>query len=411
MAPHSNLAEHLIECLNVVCGRYARVGDQVPNPGVISARYPKTAEVIPAQRWWEQGYKSRIGGYGTINGELMAAILADEILTPGPGQVRCLFAHGSNLVNIMPDQRKTIAALQSLELLVSVEPYMNETAKMSHYVLPTTLQYERPDLSHFLYEQSLIHKPYVRYTPAIAKPPRDSDVVDDWYIFWELAKRLRLQLRVDEVDLDMTRAPSTDDVLAIIARRMPMPLDELKTHERGKLFDEQPQFVEPGDPASTGRFTTLPQDVAGELAAVACESIEPGHSISQGQRFSHRLSSRRVREVHNSTGRSIPAVRHRMPYNPAYMHPDELITLGVKAGDKITITSDRGQIAAIVKDDATVRRGVVSITHAWGGLPWDTEYERDGVNTNILISTDRDLERINAMPRMSAIPVNVAPLK
>jgi anaerobic selenocysteine-containing dehydrogenase len=235
--------------------------------------------------------------------------------------------------------------------------------------------------------------------------------VDDWYIFWELARRLGLQLRVDDVDLDMERLPTTDDILAIIARRMPMPLDQLKTHERGKLFDEQPQVVEAGDPANTGRFTTMPGDVATELAGVASETFEPGHSVSQGQRFTHRLSSRRIREVHNSTGRSIPAVRRRMPYNPAYMHPDELIALGVKAGDKITITSDRGQIEAIVKDDPTVRRGVVSITHAWGGLPWDTEYERDGVNTNILISTDRDLEPINAMPRMSAIPVNVAPLR
>jgi hypothetical protein len=60
----------------------------------------------------------------------------------------------------------------------------------------------------------------------------------------------------------------------------------------------------------------------------------------------------------------------------------------------------------VVASDPTVRAGVVSMTHGWGGLPDETVYERDGSNTGLLISTDRNLEPINAMPRMSAIPVN-----
>lgn len=407
MAMHSNLAEHLIECLNVICGRYPREGDQVPNPGVFTPREPKTAEVIPAPRWWEQGPKSRVGGYGTLNGERMSGIMCDEILTPGKGQIRAFIAHGSNIVNIMPDQQKTLEALKSLELLVSVEPYLNETAKLSHYVLPTTLYYERPDLTRNPYEQLLVHKPYARYTPAIVKPPEGAEVVDDWTIFWELARRLDLNLAVDGVPLDMKHKPRTDDVLEILSRRLPMPFAEFKQLERGKVFDEHPQYVEAGNPDNPGRFTTAPPDVAAELAQVAEEPLQPGLTVSNGETFRYRMSTRRIREIHNSTGRNIAALRERAPYNLAYLNPAELTDLGLAAGDKATLVSDRGRIPVRVEADATVRRGVVSMAHGFGRLPEENEYDRDGSNPNILISTDRDLDPINAMPRMTAIPLNI----
>ena len=62
------------------------------------------------------------------------------------------------------------------------------------------------------------------------------------------------------------------------------------------------------------------------------------------------------------------------------------------------------------KIDPDLKPGVVSITHGWGRLPEETDYDRDGSNTGLLISTDRDRETINAMPRMSAVPVNIRPL-
>jgi hypothetical protein len=59
--------------------------------------------------------------------------------------------------------------------------------------------------------------------------------------------------------------------------------------------------------------------------------------------------------------------------------------------------------------DPDVRCGVISISHGFGGLPDEVDYESQGVNTNLLISTDRDLAAINAMPRMSGIPVSISP--
>ncbi len=70
------------------------------------------------------------------------------------------------------------------------------------------------------------------------------------------------------------------------------------------------------------------------------------------------------------------------------------------------ISSEHGSIVTVAAADETVRPGVVSIAHCWGGLPGE---EGPGANTNLLIACDRHLEAINAMPRMSAVPVNVRP--
>ncbi len=408
MSPRSNLAEHLLECLNVVCGRYQREGEKIENPGVLQRREVRKAQVVPAPRWWETAYQSRIGGYRNLLGDMPTGIMAEEILEKGPGQIKAFICHGSNLVNSVPDQYKVTEALRSLELLVSIEPYMNETAKLSHYIIPTPLLYERPDLTGFYAETMLCPVPFARYTDAIVPPPPGSAVVEDWRIFWGLAKRLGVSLTYEGVPMDMDSEPTTDDMLAIIARHCPEPWETLKSYEIGKVFDEYPQFVEPADADASGQFTTMPSDVAAEVKQVASEPAAHGPTVSNGQIFAYRLSVRRIREIFNSTGRNLPALRKRMPYNLAYMHPEDLAELGVIDGEKISITSDRATIPAVVSTDPTIRRGVVSMTHGFGSLPDDTVYERDGSNTGMLISTDRDLEPINAMPRMSAIPINIS---
>jgi len=410
MSPHSNLSDHLIEALNVICGRYQREGEQVVNPGVLRAREPKRAQVVPAGRWWDHGFKSRVGGYGMIGDEMMAGIMADEILEPGDDRVRCFISHGSNLANIMPDQRKTVRALKSLDLLVNIDPFMNETSRLAHYILPTKMGYERADLTMFLYE-SLYTQPYARYTPAIAAPPEGSEIVDDWEIYWGLAKRLGLELTYDGVPLDMNQTPTTDSLLAVIARHAPVSFEEMKAQELGGIFEGELQYVEPAEEGHDGRFTLAPQDICEEMQQVLAERTTHGAYRSNGASFTHLLTARRIRDVQNSVHRNVPAIRKRMPYNYAYLHPDDLAALGVADSGRIEISSDAGAIPAEVKADESVRPGVVQMTHGWGSLPDETDYDRDGANTGLLISTDRDLEPINAMPRMSSVPVNLRPLE
>lgn len=97
-----------------------------------------------------------------------------------------------------------------------------------------------------------------------------------------------------------------------------------------------------------------------------------------------------------------------MPYNPTYMNPDEMAGLELEPGDAIEVASAHGAIQAVVQADPRLRRGVVSMSHAWGGLP---DGDGPGANVNLLISCQTDVQRINAMPRMSGVPVTITKLR
>lgn len=409
MSPHGNLSEHLVECLNVVCGRLLREGDPIDHPGAIGARWPRRAEVLPAPRWWETGYKSRIGGFGAIDGELPTGILADEILTPGPGRVRALVVHGGNPASAIPDTQKVVRALEALDLLVAIEPFMSLTASLADYVLPPTLQYERADLPLFIYENLLSPVPYTRYTPAIAKPPAGAEVCDDHRYFWELARRLGVTLEHFGVALDGPVAPTTDALLAIAARHAPIAFDALKAAERGVLLDDEPMFVEPGDPASRHRFALLPDDVAGELAAVVAERAGGEQTLLAARGYAYRLAVRRLRDGLNSAGLGLPSIKARLPYNPVYMNPADMQAEGLAEGERVEVRSAHGAIEVVAEGDPTIRRGVVSIVHGFGrNAERGGKYEDGGVSVNRLLSLDPSArETINAMPWMSGIAVAV----
>ena len=403
MAARSNLAEHLYECLNVVCGRYLREGEEARDQRVLAGRFPLRAEVIAPRRPWEKGHRSRIRGVGTLAGEMMSGVMADEILLPGKGQIRSLIVVGGNPANAFPDQLKTVKALSTLDLLVAIDPYLSETARLAHYVLPPLLPYERADLP--LGFPQAFAGPFAQYTPAIADPPAGAEVIDDWRVFWELANRLGRQLIFDGVELDMVAAPQRDELLAILARRSVVPLDEVKRHSGGKLFDIEPHRVQPARVEANGRFAVAPEDIVRELGDVFRETATAPAAIT---RFTHRLVSRRLREVMNTTYRHLPSTRRKFRYNPAYMHSSDIASQGLAAGDRVEIESDHGRIPAIVAPDDTVLPGVISMSHGWGGLPEEElNYEDSGAATTLLISTDRDVEAINSMPRMSAIPVRI----
>lgn len=399
MSAHGNLAEHLIECLNVICGRFVREGDTV-NPGLLSEKFPRKAQVIPPPRWWETGVKSRLGDFGLLEGELPSGTLADEILQPGDGQVKALLVHGGNPAASIPDQHKIVEALKSLELLVTIEPFMTATAKLSDYILPPTLQYERADLPLFLYETMIYPEPFSRYTPALVAPPAGSEVIDDWKIFWGLASRLQIALQYFGVPLDMTEEPTTEDVLRLCARHAPVSFDELKSAERGIHLPDRLVSVEAADADVDTRFQLLPADIASELVDVL-------ENPESAEGYPYRLAVRRLRDTLNSAGRDMPSVRQRQPYNPLFMNPEDMADEGLSEADLITLRSEHGEIPARIQCDPDLRRGVVQISHGFGALPDAIDYEAQGVNTNLLLSLERR-ESINAMPRMSGVPVALA---
>jgi anaerobic selenocysteine-containing dehydrogenase len=401
MGPYSNLAEHLVECLNVVCGRYARAGDRVPNPGVLGARLPRRAQVIPPRRSWQHAPLSRVRNLGRVFGEKMSGALADEILTPGSGRVRALFVDGGNPAIALPEQRKTERALRALDLLVVIDPFLTATARLAHYVLPPRMMLERHDLGSRDYEVHTMQRPYAQYAEPVLSPPSGSELIEDWRVFYELARRLDVALTFDGVPLDMGHAPSTEDLLRLLTRRSSVSFDELRAATRGRAFDVPAQFVEAAEPGADARFDAAPDDIVTELAAVRAEAL----SRDSGE---FRLAVRRLRDVQNTMYHRLDGVQRRIPHNPAYLHPQDMAELALTEGARIEITSAHGTICLPARSDAAVRRGVVSLPHGWGDLLEAAGADiAPGANTNVLTSASERCDPINAMPCLTGLPVRL----
>ena len=116
---------------------------------------------------------------------------------------------------------------ENLELSVNMDHWMTPCGELADYVLPPKFLYEHADLTFGL-EMSNLEVPYTQYTPAIAEPPSGSDLADEGYIAWALAKRLGVTLNYFGVDLDMEAPPSDDTFLSILARNGNVPFEELK---------------------------------------------------------------------------------------------------------------------------------------------------------------------------------------
>jgi len=119
----------------------------------------------------------------------------------------------------------------------------------------------------------------------------------------------------------------------------------------------------------------LTRDATGRIAAAHGDKANPLSLPPRGDDgCTHLLAVRRVREVQNTMYRHLEAIRKRLPDNPAWVHPDDLAALGVLSGEAVEIRSAHGCIVARAEADETLRRGVVSITHGFGGesgyKPW-----------------------------------------
>lgn len=402
MGRDANLVEHLAASLNVVCGRWARAGEPFYQTPVLgpAASTPREAVTPPDRSWEREGWRSRVrGGTPLLDGEVPASMLPDEILDPGADRVRALIVVGGNPAAAIPDQQRTVDALSQLELLVSIEPYPNETAQLSHYVLPPALCLETAE--HTGLKEAFFDVPFSQYTEAILDPP--PGVREDWVYAFALARELELEIEV----LGKTYAPgdplpSSEELLAAATRNGRVSLDEIKRHPHGRLYDELPPLiVQPADDDGA-RFELLPGDVARELADGLGDVADDARPF--------RLIVRRMKGTCNTTGRRVPGFL-KAPHNPCSLNPEDLAELGLADGDLVRVTSEHGSVAAVVQGDRTLRRGAVSLPHVFGDLPGNDDDPRVyGTNSGRLLSAVVDVQPVSGQPWMTAVPVSIEPL-
>src|SRR5262249_344029 len=405
-----DVTQHLVVALNSLCGRFRRAGEVVANPGVLNPPRARHADIDPPRALWGTGMRSRFRGLGRFMDEMPINVFADEVLTPGEGQIRALICVGGTPAVAFPDQRKVLAALRALELSVVLDVKMTATAALAHFVLGCKLSLEKPGTSRTAEIQ--LDVPFAQYTPELVHP--DFDVIEEWEFFWGLAHRMRTPLRLDSgAELDIDRKPTSDQYLDLLHATSRVPLDEVRRHPGGRVFEPaEPVYVLPARPErAAARMDAAPPAVIEQLQAIAREPFSDAGGYRGDDRFSHRLVSRRMYDVYNSPGDHLPRLRRRFPHHPAFMHPLDLARIGIRPGEPVRIDSDHDFIYGVAEASEDVRPGVISMAHARGDVPErDGELRRIGSTTGRLVSVERDFEPISGIPRQSAIPVNVRPL-
>jgi anaerobic selenocysteine-containing dehydrogenase len=424
-ATHSNLSYYLALCINTVCGRWARAGEPAPFPNVLLPAFTPRAQPWPPYPVLADR-PMRVGGLFENASGVPTAALSDEILQDGEGRIRALFCLGGNPVLSWPDQFRTEAALRKLDLLVVFDYHMTATAAFAHYVVPPPLSLELPATSQRV--ESLKYSgvsrgypfPWAQYTPAVARPPAGADLLDDGTFFFLLAQQMGLQLDwvnprgqgpnaegpTAPIPLDMECVPTAEDMVAMSCRDSRIPLDEVKRHPHGHVF-ELDVLVQPRDPACTARLELGAQRMLDELRALRAGPVTPAADAA----WPLRLLCRRANNFMNSLGQSLPSLCGGQKLPSAALHPDDFRELGLAEGDQVRISSRLGHMRAQACADESLRRGTVSVVHGFGAPATlegvDPELAEASVNRVVGLE-ERD--PISGIPRMTGVPVRVVRL-
>jgi anaerobic selenocysteine-containing dehydrogenase len=370
--------------------------------------------VLPPVKAYGFGTNLEVRGLANTAAGMPTAALPDMMLREDEMRIRAMICCGGNPVAAWPDQRKTVAALDRLDLLVQIDPWMSATSRLADYVIAPQIWLEVAGTSQILdwltrngtgYGQA---DPYAQYSPALLEPPKGSDLIEEWVFFYELAKALDLPVSVSAglgpdmppAALDMAARPSSDALLEILCTGSKVPLAEVKAIEGGAIFPGAPVHVAAG--SGDERFELARPEMMADLIDEAWSSNSDRHGF--------RLLCRRMMHVYNSSfvGALPASVR---PYNPVFLAPDDLTMLGLMDGDAVEIASEHASIPAIALADDTLRRGVASMSFGFGSLPEDdAAYRLIGSNPNRLIRNDIVFDRYSGQPLMTNIPVDIRPL-
>ena len=343
MAPHGVLMDYLLLALNTICGRWVRAGEPVPNAACCSgssraSRAPRSG-ARPGVRRDAAGARPHDTAAG-----LPTAALPDEILEPGPGQVKALIVVGGNPLTSWPNEAKTRRALESLELLVVVDPMMSSTAQLAHYVIGPRFGFETrrsPSRTKA--------SPPTGCRSATRSPTRSTSRS------WSNRPRARTCWRTGESSTNWLapwgcRSPGAGSRSTRRTRPPPMRCSSTSCAAAGCRWPRSRRIRTARCSPTRSRWprraradwpfrlqlrerSDAARAAGGGSRAPARERPRPRDPC--GQRRPRALElllvSRREHATYNSVGHALPALLRRRPYNPAYLNPDDARRLGVRS--------------------------------------------------------------------------------
>ena len=322
-------------------------------------------------------FRSRVRGLPEFGGELPVVTLAEGITTPGPGQVRALITAAGNPVLSTPNGRRLDEALDQLEFMVSIDPYVNETTRHADVILPPTGPLER---SHYELLLALVSvRNWAKYSPPVF--PRGEQQRHDWEICLELAVRLLgpdvpLLRAAGRLGVATLSKLGPEGIVELGLRAGPhgllrggLSLRKLRKHPHGvDLGPLQRRF--PERLFTKGKKIHLaPKEYLGDLPRLRrrMEQWQPGELV---------LIGRRQLRSNNSWMHNSPRLVKGKPRCNLLVHPDDAQRLGLADGEQAVLSSAVGEVHVPVKVSDEVMPGVVSLPHGWG-------HDRPGVRLSV----------------------------
>jgi anaerobic selenocysteine-containing dehydrogenase len=427
----------LIDVVNILTGNLDRAGGVmftgggVPTPILFNETF--AGDVPPMGRW-----HSRVRRLPETVGMLPTAALADEILTPGPGQVRGLITQAGNIALSNPNGARLAAAFDSLEFMLSFDIYVNETTRHADIIIPGPSYAEHADFAAVTaYE--MIRK-YVKWAPAIFTA--ENGAPPDWEIMAGLAARLR-GIGVAEIEeeflsgllkaaMTMGRpecaavdfataraaigdAPGADRIFDLMIRSGPygdafgavpdgLSLERVKQHphglDLGPLTEMLPDVLRTPDRLIDLAPQRLVDDVARLKAWLGASAVRDG-LLMIGRRHT-RSKNAWMHNVH-----LLVKGKERCTL---LMNPDDAKHRGLADGDRAEIRTHIGAIEAPIEVSDEMMAGVVSLPHGWGhslsGTRQRVAHAHPGVNANAIID-ELDLDEPSASTILNGVRVEV----
>ncbi len=426
----------LVDVINILTGNFDRPGGAMFALGATAPapRPPKPGRGFKTGRW-----ASRVSGYPEALSELPAAALAEEIDTAGEGQIKAMITIAGNPVLSAPDGDRLDKALERVDFMLSVDPYLNETTRHADVILPPP----PPSRSaHFdVALNNLAVRNNVRYSsPALPLDGRpdepeilsrlalilygigaagDPALVDAQVIATTLAKETAdpnspvAGRDVDELTAMLYPGPGYERRLDMMLRLGPygdafgaepdgLTMERLKANphgiDLGPLRSRIPEILR----TPSGRIELAPEPIVADVAR-----LRDALGRTAG---GFLLIGRRHLRSNNSWMHNVPALSGGSNRCTLQIHPDDAADLGLT--DIAVIKGPGGELLAPIEVDDGMRRGVVSLPHGWGhdrgGTGQQLAASHPGANVNQL-NDGTHLDPLSGTAVLNGIPVDIAP--
>lgn len=414
---HATLVSFLIDALSIVTGNLDRAGGTLFSVGAIPLE--ELAERVGLATY--DAKRSRLGDFPDVIGSFPAALMADEITTPGKGQLKAMFLVAGNPVLSVPNGEALSAALPELDLLVSMDLYINDTNRHADYVLPATTFLEREDFP--IAVASAAPTPFFQSTEVVVAPYGEAR--QEWAIVDEIARRAGVGMFL----LGPLRALSRPVALAhrlSPVRPSPRPLVEtlLRLGPYGDRFGlrrgglnaaelrRHPHGIVLAEHAATGKLGHAVRHRGGKVRLdppeIAEELARLGDRHADDPAYPLRLIGLRELRSQNSWMHNSALLMKGKREHRARINPVDAAAAGIVDGGPVRIRSEHGVIetVALLTDD--VRIGTIAVPHGWGhsGGGWERANKAGGANVNQLTSSKvADIERLAGMAHLNGVPV------